>query len=95
VADYDNYLGKHFENYPADAMTAFLNGQQIQKPLLLETGWLMIGHVDEFVQFVPSNATGLGFTIAIADTPSAIQLLRKASAAGHGKSLRVSCNGTY
>ncbi|TDZ21653.1 Protein-arginine deiminase type-3 [Colletotrichum orbiculare MAFF 240422] len=86
--------GKHFEKLPAEAMTNFLNGQGIQKPLLLETGWLLIGHVDEFVQFVPSNKTGLGFTIAIADTTSALDVLRNASSAGHGDVRAVSFNGS-
>ncbi|TDZ30875.1 Protein-arginine deiminase type-3 [Colletotrichum spinosum] len=86
--------GKHFEKLPAEAMTNFLNGQELQKPLLLETGWLLIGHVDEFVQFVPSNKTGLGFTIAIADTTSALDVLRNASAAGHGNVRAVSFNGS-
>ncbi|KAF9872912.1 hypothetical protein CkaCkLH20_09775 [Colletotrichum karsti] len=86
--------GKHFEKMPAESMSAFLQGQELQKPLLLETGWLLIGHVDEFVQFVPSNDTGLGFTISIADTTSALETLRNASAAGHGGVRAISFNGS-
>uniref|UniRef100_L2GHH5 Arginine deiminase type-3 n=1 Tax=Colletotrichum fructicola (strain Nara gc5) TaxID=1213859 RepID=L2GHH5_COLFN len=58
-----------------------------------ETGWLVIGHVDEFVQFLPSNKSGLGFTIGIADTVSALEILRNASTAGHGGVRAVSFNG--
>ncbi|GJC77444.1 protein-arginine deiminase type-3 [Colletotrichum liriopes] len=86
--------GKHFEKYPAKAMTAFLEGQELQKPLMLETGWLAIGHVDEFVQFLPSNKTGLGFTIAIADTKSALEVLKNASTTGHGGVRAISFNGS-
>ncbi|WQF75255.1 Putative protein-arginine deiminase [Colletotrichum destructivum] len=63
-------------------------------PLFLESGWLLIGHVDEFVQFLPSNETGLGFTIGIADTTSALDLLRNTSAAGHGSVRAISFNGS-
>lgn len=65
-------------------MTVFLQDQTLQAPLTLEAGWLVIGHVDEFVQFLPSNSTALGFTIAVADTTSALDALRGAAAAGHG-----------
>lgn len=72
-----------FDRLPAKNMLDFLQGQKFQTPLILETGWLAIGHVDEFVQFLPYE-NKLGFTISISDTKSAIDLLKKASAAGHG-----------
>lgn len=76
-------MGKHFDRLPAKNMLDFLQGQRLQAPLILETGWLVVGHVDEFVQFLPYD-NELGFTIAISDTQSAINLLKNASAAGHG-----------
>ncbi|KAF2996030.1 hypothetical protein E8E13_002475 [Curvularia kusanoi] len=76
-------MGKHFETLPAKAMLDFLHGQQLQTPLLLETGWLLIGHVDEFVQFLPYN-NSLGFTISIADTRSGLKMFEDYKAAGHG-----------
>ncbi|KAK6206826.1 hypothetical protein QIS74_13314 [Colletotrichum tabaci] len=85
--------GKHFGESPAEAMTAFLEGQQVQTPLMLEAGWLFIGHVDEFVQFLPSNETGLGFTIAIADTVSALEVFRNVSEAGKGGVRAISFDG--
>ncbi|KAJ3939638.1 uncharacterized protein N0V96_010421 [Colletotrichum fioriniae] len=87
--------GKHYDKMPAEATIAFLEGQELQKPLFLESGWLLIGHVDEFVQFLPSNETGLGFTIVIADTTSALDLLRNTSAAGHGGAPKVSSLSSY
>ncbi|KAK2764108.1 arginine deiminase type-3 [Colletotrichum kahawae] len=86
--------GKHYDRMPAEATIAFLEGQELQKPLFLESGWLLTGHVDEFVQFLPSNETGLGFTIGIADTASALDLLRNTSAAGHGGVRAISFNGS-
>ncbi|KXX82207.1 Protein-arginine deiminase type-4 [Madurella mycetomatis] len=74
-------MGTHFGTYPASSMVRFLQSQGAQDPLFLETGWLLVGHVDEMVQFLPSNNT-LGFTIAVADTNSAIALLRKAQSSG-------------
>lgn len=81
--------GKHFEELPAKALTDFLHGQEIQKPLILETGWLAIGHVDEFVQFLPYN-NSLGFTISIADTRSVIKLLQDIRASGAGSTRAMS-----
>nr|CEG03243.1 unnamed protein product [Fusarium acuminatum CS5907] len=48
-----------------------------QSPLILKAGWLVIGHVDEFVQFLPYQ-NDLGWTITIADTQAPLALLRKA-----------------
>lgn len=85
-------MGTHFGTYPADSMVTFLQSQEAQSPLFLETGWLAIGHVDEMVQFLPSN-TSLGFTIAIADTASAVSLLRDADSSGHGDTPLISYTG--
>ncbi|KAK4175770.1 hypothetical protein QBC36DRAFT_301709 [Triangularia setosa] len=85
-------MGTHFGTYPADSMIRFLQSQEAQSPLFLETGWLAIGHVDEMVQFLPSNSS-LGFTIAVADTASALSLLRNANSSGHGDTQLVSYTG--
>lgn len=76
-------MGKHFDELPAKAMLDFLHGQQLQSPLILETGWLLIGHVDEFVQFLPYN-NSLGFTIRIADTRADVKLLQGLQDTGQG-----------
>jgi protein-arginine deiminase len=62
----------------------FFAAQQVQAPIVLDTSWLAIGHVDEFVQFIPAN-NARGWTIAVKDVDAALALLRKASAEGHGK----------
>jgi protein-arginine deiminase len=84
-------MGKHFERMPA--LLPFLESQGVQSPLILETGWLVIGHVDEFVQFLPYN-NSLGFTIAIADTKSAFDILKSVQKAGKGDVHAISYNGT-
>ncbi|KAL4964270.1 uncharacterized protein BDV14DRAFT_175140 [Aspergillus stella-maris] len=85
--------GKHFGQLPAESMLNFLNSQEVQAPLVLETGWLLIGHVDEFVQFLPFG-NDLGWTIAIADINVALDLLSHANEAGHGDAHAISFNRT-
>ncbi|RSL52938.1 hypothetical protein CEP53_007919 [Fusarium sp. AF-6] len=85
-------MGKHFERKPAKALLDFLSVQGLQTPLLLETGWLAIGHVDEFVQFLPYD-NELGFTISIADTRSAFDILQKVKKDGHGNVAAISFKG--
>lgn len=35
------------------ALQDFLGAQQVQAPLRLYSDWLSVGHVDEFLSFVP------------------------------------------
>lgn len=69
---------------PHEDWVNFFAAQQVQAPIVLDTSWLAIGHVDEFVQFIPAN-NARGWTIAVKDVDAALALLRKASAEGHGK----------
>lgn len=70
---------------PHKNMTTFFKAQEVQAPIVLDTSWLIIGHVDEFVQFLPANNVR-GWTIAVKDVPSALEVLRKAQREGHGAS---------
>ncbi|QGV79487.1 protein-arginine deiminase domain-containing protein [Streptomyces ficellus] len=70
---------------PAQAMRTMLASQGFQDPLLLDTSWLHVGHVDEFVQFLPAPGTPRGWRIGIADPDAGMKLLRDAQKAGHGK----------
>lgn len=85
-------MGKHYDRLPAAALLDFLYGQNLQSPLILETGWLLIGHVDEFVQFLPYD-NDLGFTISITDTTSALALLNKTQSEGSGDVKAISYTG--
>ncbi|KAG7142110.1 Protein-arginine deiminase type-4 like protein [Verticillium longisporum] len=62
---------------------SFLEAQGFQAPLALDTSWLYVGHVDEFLQFLPAdNKRGW---ILMADDPHAgLELLKRASRNGHG-----------
>ncbi|KAH8168349.1 protein-arginine deiminase (PAD) domain-containing protein [Sarocladium implicatum] len=64
-------------------MSSLLQAQGVQDPLSLDTSWLFVGHVDEFLQFLPAdNERGW---ILMADDPEAgMRLLTDAVANGYG-----------
>lgn len=69
---------------PSQKMRTLLGAQAMQEPLMLDTDWLQVGHVDEFMQFLPAPGTERGWRLAIADPALGMDLLRQAQAAGHG-----------
>ncbi|WP_307855835.1 protein-arginine deiminase domain-containing protein [Kibdelosporangium banguiense] len=75
--------GPDGEGPPDQAMQTFLRSQDYQAPLILDTSWLAVGHVDEFVQFLPA-ANQRGWTIGVADPQAGLEVLRAAQRAGHG-----------
>ncbi|OAQ59341.1 arginine deiminase type-3 [Pochonia chlamydosporia 170] len=85
-------LGKHFDTYPAQSWIDFLESQGEQPPLFLEAGWLVAGHIDEMVQFLPYNNT-LGFKMAVPDMRSAIATLKNLNSTGHGAVPALSYDG--
>ena len=68
---------------PSPAVQTFLRSQNMQDPLLLDTSWTFVEHVDEFIQFLPAD-TPRGWRVAVADPEAGMKLLRDARAAGHG-----------
>ncbi|MGW6459346.1 protein-arginine deiminase domain-containing protein, partial [Streptomyces sp. NPDC055078] len=79
---------------PAGSMRTFLSSQGAQSPLFLDTGWLEVGHVDEFIQFLPAR-TARGWRIGVADPRAGVALLRKARAEGHGAQRMFSVPGKF
>ncbi|KAH7215445.1 hypothetical protein DER44DRAFT_893766 [Fusarium oxysporum] len=73
----------------APLMVDFLKAQEVQDPLILDTSWLYVGHVDEFLQFLPAY-NERGWIIMVADPLKGLDLLKKASKAGHGSAKAVS-----
>ncbi|ODA79767.1 hypothetical protein RJ55_05361 [Drechmeria coniospora] len=57
--------------------------QGVQDPLLVDSQWLLVQHVDEFLQFLPANTTR-GWSIMINDPDAGMQLVRDAQQAGLG-----------
>ncbi|GGJ79289.1 hypothetical protein GCM10010123_06560 [Pilimelia anulata] len=68
---------------PSAVTRRVLAAQGAQAPLILDTGWLTVGHVDEFMQFLPAS-TPRGWRYAVADPRGAVALLRRAADAGNG-----------
>ncbi|WP_234329608.1 protein-arginine deiminase domain-containing protein [Streptomyces viridochromogenes] len=77
---------------PSATMRTLLKSQGLQDPMLLDTSWLEVGHVDEFVQFLPAD-TPRGWRIGIADPEAGLQMLRDARRAGHGSTKMFSVPG--
>ncbi|MFF8012862.1 protein-arginine deiminase family protein [Streptomyces sp. NPDC007929] len=77
---------------PSKVMRTLLKSQGMQDPLLLDTSWLSVGHVDEFVQFLPAD-TPRGWRIGVADPQAGLRLLRDAKGAGHGRTKMFSVPG--
>ncbi|KAI1631481.1 hypothetical protein F4809DRAFT_654012 [Biscogniauxia mediterranea] len=77
--------GSHLESYPAyPHVYDYMRAQEFQDPLILDTDWLAVGHVDEMVQFVPSPGARHGWALFIADPVGGIGILQKAQDDGHG-----------
>jgi protein-arginine deiminase len=77
---------------PSGEIRTILKSQGLQNPLLLDTTWLHVGHVDEFVQFLPAD-TPRGWRIGVADPKAGLDLLRKAKRDGHGATKMFSVKG--
>lgn len=79
---------------PTARLTDKLDDQLVQAPVVVDVSWLCVGHVDEFISFVPDQTSPKGWRFVYADTHLAWQLLeneldpstplpRYAGAAGH------------
>lgn len=62
----------------------FLRAQRIQDPFTLDTGWLVVGHVDEVMTFVPMKNAPKKFKVALASPAVALTILRRLKAARQG-----------
>ncbi|KAL1853926.1 hypothetical protein Daus18300_011668 [Diaporthe australafricana] len=80
-------LGSHKEQ--KHHIYDFLQAQETQEPLLLDTDWLAIGHVDEFLQFLPAE-NERGWVLMADDPRAAIKMLNDVQTAGQGSILAIS-----
>ncbi|XP_029006189.1 protein-arginine deiminase type-2 isoform X2 [Betta splendens] len=62
----------------------FLWAQKVQEPIALFSDWLIVGHVDEFMSFVPAPDRK-GFRLLLASPDAAYKLFRGLQRDGHGK----------
>lgn len=63
---------------------AFFKAQEAQNALELDTSWLAVGHVDEFIQFLPAK-TARGWAIMVADPQACLDMFNKLKKDGNGK----------
>ncbi len=82
-------LGRIYTGYQGSLtihpeVLSFLDAQAVQGPVLsIDTGWLVIGHVDEEICFVPAN-TGSPYRMLIPDTQGALAILQDLQNQGKG-----------
>ncbi|XP_023683319.2 protein-arginine deiminase type-2 isoform X1 [Paramormyrops kingsleyae] len=62
----------------------FLWAQKVQEPIALYSDWLIVGHVDEFMTFVPAPDRK-GFRLLLASPDAAYKLFRGLQKNGFGK----------
>ncbi|XP_053725394.1 protein-arginine deiminase type-2 isoform X1 [Synchiropus splendidus] len=62
----------------------FLWAQKVQEPIALYSDWLFVGHVDEFMTFVPAPDRK-GFRLLLASPDAAYKVFRGLQNSGHGQ----------
>ncbi|KAM5321564.1 protein-arginine deiminase type-4-like [Glossophaga mutica] len=67
------------------ALQDFLTAQQVQAPVKLYSDWLFVGHVDEFLSFVPAHKKG--FRLLLASPRSCYKLFQEQLKEGHGEAV--------
>ncbi|XP_004603434.2 protein-arginine deiminase type-1 [Sorex araneus] len=68
----------------AKVVRDFLRAQQVQAPVELYSDWLSVGHVDEFLSFVPTSDQK-GFRLLLASPSACLKLFREKKEEGHGE----------
>uniref|UniRef100_A0A672UB19 protein-arginine deiminase n=1 Tax=Strigops habroptila TaxID=2489341 RepID=A0A672UB19_STRHB len=69
---------------PQNAVKDFLTAQKVQAPVELFSDWLAVGHVDEFLSFVPAPDRK-GFRLLLASPSACYQLLKEKQEEGFGE----------
>ncbi|KAF7466523.1 Hypothetical predicted protein [Marmota monax] len=68
----------------AKVVRDFLWAQQVQAPVQLYSDWLSVGHVDEFLNFVPTSDQK-GFRLLLASPSACLRLFQEKRDEGHGE----------
>lgn len=70
-------------NRPDPSFVRMMEAQGAQSPVVMDTSWLFVGHVDEFLSFLPAD-NQRGWVLAVADPRGALDVLRDARREGNG-----------
>ncbi|MCP3798414.1 protein-arginine deiminase domain-containing protein [Allokutzneria sp. A3M-2-11 16] len=76
------FFGSAASRHPDPSFTKMLSSQHAQ-PVVVDTSWLLVGHVDETTHVIPAT-TARGWTMMVADPRLAVNRLKDAQRAGHG-----------
>ncbi|NXK00589.1 PADI2 deiminase, partial [Corythaixoides concolor] len=90
-------IGSSFPTSAGRRMTRvvrdFLHAQQVQAPVELYSDWLSVGHVDEFVTFVPTSDKKR-FRMLMASPAACYKLFREKQKEGQGEATMFKGKGT-
>ncbi|NEP01959.1 MAG: protein-arginine deiminase [Symploca sp. SIO2E9] len=64
----------------------FLYAQQVQAPIEVFSDWLSVGHIDEFMTFVPAP-TAKGFKLILTSADQSYTILKQLESDGYGKAI--------
>ncbi len=70
--------GEAFGDRGDGGMRGLFEAQRIQNPLWVSTGWLLVGHIDETISFVPAN-NARGWVMLVNDARLATEILATAN----------------
>ena len=69
------YYGKYNSFQMTRGLKSFLDEQEIQAPIELDVGFLCVGHVDEFVTFIPDPSAPQGHRLYVTDIDKGYEFL--------------------
>ena len=69
------YGGRSGTRQVTQALRTFLDAQEVQSPVEFDSVWLAVGHVDEFMLFLPDPDSAKGFKLGYTDCNLAIEIL--------------------
>ncbi|XP_069467236.1 protein-arginine deiminase type-1-like isoform X2 [Ambystoma mexicanum] len=72
----------------------FLYAQQVQAPVELYSDWLIVGHVDEFMTFVPAQ-NQKGFRLLLSSPTACYRLFQEKQKQGHGGAILLQGRDTH
>ncbi|MDO5728766.1 MAG: protein-arginine deiminase family protein [Actinomycetaceae bacterium] len=77
---------------PSAAVRGFFEAQGAQKPIYLDTSFLAVGHIDEFMTTVPAD-NAWGWKLVVASPKDGLDLVKKLQDEGHGAQSLISAPG--
>ena len=71
------YYGQQGDTGIHPETAAFLAAQEVQAPFEVDSTWLCVGHVDEWISFIPDASSPKGFKMLYADIDAGYALLEQ------------------